>query len=204
MGIASCIVEIGSFIKGIDPLTAFSGIVAFSTVVYAYLTWKLVSETRRMREVQTEPRIGMYLERYPPYTYGGISLVICNEGQGPARSLEFEFEGDSSYFGDASNVFPAPEVGELPAIRDGVTFLAARQTLRYFLGMISPQELNRASEHPWTFHISYMNLTGTVSKDTLQVDFSILRGIASEPSDLGRIASALENIQSDLASRGPG
>ena len=34
----------------------FSGVVAASTVVYAVLTWKLVSETRKMREVQTEPK----------------------------------------------------------------------------------------------------------------------------------------------------
>jgi hypothetical protein len=35
----------------------FSGVVAVSTFFYAILTWKLVSETRKMREAQTEPKI---------------------------------------------------------------------------------------------------------------------------------------------------
>ena len=39
----------------------FSGIVAISTVVYAFLTWQLVSETRKMRKVQTEPSVASIL-----------------------------------------------------------------------------------------------------------------------------------------------
>lgn len=35
----------------------FTGVVTIATAVYAVLTWKLVSETRQMREVQTEPKI---------------------------------------------------------------------------------------------------------------------------------------------------
>lgn len=35
---------------------AFSAVVAITTVVYAILTWRLVSETRKMRVAQTEPR----------------------------------------------------------------------------------------------------------------------------------------------------
>ena len=35
----------------------FSGLVAFSTIIYAFLTWSLVLETRKMREAQTEPNI---------------------------------------------------------------------------------------------------------------------------------------------------
>jgi hypothetical protein len=41
-------------VKGMGRLeiltVIFSGVVASATVVYAILTWKLVSETRRMRE----------------------------------------------------------------------------------------------------------------------------------------------------------
>jgi len=35
----------------------FSAVVALATVVYAILTWRLVTETKEMREVQTEPKI---------------------------------------------------------------------------------------------------------------------------------------------------
>ena len=38
-------------------ITIFTGVVAISTVFYAILTCKLVSETKRMRKFQTEPRV---------------------------------------------------------------------------------------------------------------------------------------------------
>ena len=41
----------------------FTAVVALSTVCYVVLTAKLVSETRKIREVQTEPKI-------IPYYYG--------------------------------------------------------------------------------------------------------------------------------------
>jgi hypothetical protein len=43
-------------------LLVFSGVVALSTVVYAVLTWKLVAETRKMREAQTEPKVSVFVE----------------------------------------------------------------------------------------------------------------------------------------------
>jgi primosomal protein N'' len=38
----------------------FAGVVAAATVVYAWLTAKLVAETRRLRQVQTEPHIEVF------------------------------------------------------------------------------------------------------------------------------------------------
>ena len=40
----------------------FSFIVAISTVVYAILTWKLTSETTKMREAQTTPNVLVTVE----------------------------------------------------------------------------------------------------------------------------------------------
>jgi len=40
----------------------FSALVAVSTMVYAVLTWKLVSETKKMREAQTEPKISVSIQ----------------------------------------------------------------------------------------------------------------------------------------------
>ena len=41
----------------------YLGIVSLSTVVYSVLTWKLVSETRRMREFQITPDVNIFFER---------------------------------------------------------------------------------------------------------------------------------------------
>lgn len=40
----------------------FTAVVALSTIFYAFLTAKLVSESRKIREVQTEPRIHITIE----------------------------------------------------------------------------------------------------------------------------------------------
>ena len=37
----------------------FSALVAIATIVYAILTGRLVSETRKMRGVQTEPKVSV-------------------------------------------------------------------------------------------------------------------------------------------------
>ena len=79
-------------------LLIFAGIVAASTLVYAVLTWRLVGETRRMREVQTEPQISVRAELSERGDHGGIDLVIRNEGQGAAYKINFKFEGDPTYF----------------------------------------------------------------------------------------------------------
>jgi hypothetical protein len=50
------IIEIINQNSGLMTLL-FSGVVAVSTFFYAILTWQLVSETRKTREAQTEPKI---------------------------------------------------------------------------------------------------------------------------------------------------
>jgi hypothetical protein len=50
------IIEIINQNSGLMTLL-FSGVVAVSTLIYAILTWQLVSETRKTREAQTEPKI---------------------------------------------------------------------------------------------------------------------------------------------------
>ena len=78
-------------------IVAFTFVVAGSTVAYVILTWRLVTETRRMREAQTEPRVSVRVEqesgRHP-----GYELTISNEGQGVAKNVRFKFEGDPTYF----------------------------------------------------------------------------------------------------------
>lgn len=40
-------------------LLVFSGNVAVSTFIYAVLTWRLVSETKRLRVAQTDPMVSV-------------------------------------------------------------------------------------------------------------------------------------------------
>jgi len=68
----------------------FTAVVTISTVVYAILTAVLVRETKKMREVQTEPRIEITL-RPLESAINIVRLHIKNIGLGPAENLIANF-----------------------------------------------------------------------------------------------------------------
>ena len=72
----------------------FTAIVTLSTVVYAILTALLVSETRRMRLVQTEPKIQIQLKSLD-FSINLIRLDIENIGLGPAKNVNFKWKAIS-------------------------------------------------------------------------------------------------------------
>ena len=94
-------------------ILVFSGLVAASTVIYAFLTWKLVTETRQLRRAQTEPRVTVRVESTRSGG-NGKELVIRNEGQGPAKGVSFTFEGDPTYFRNSILSNPPPECQTFP------------------------------------------------------------------------------------------
>ena len=66
----------------------FTAAVAVSTIFYAILTWRLVSETRKMRKVQTEPKIHISTEHHER-AFQIVYLKITNIGLGPAQNVSF-------------------------------------------------------------------------------------------------------------------
>ena len=69
----------------------FSAAVTVATVVYAILTWKLVTETRLLREAQTEPRIEITAQPFET-AYNLLRLQVRNTGLGPAQRLRFRIK----------------------------------------------------------------------------------------------------------------
>jgi hypothetical protein len=74
----------------------FSGSVVAATIAYVVLTWKLVSETRKMREAQTEPKVFVTIQPREEWI-NFMDLVIQNIGLGPAYNIEFEVHPDFEY-----------------------------------------------------------------------------------------------------------
>lgn len=69
----------------------FTGVVALATLVYAYLTYVLVKETIRLRQIQTEPEIIVYLqpiEDSPSF----LEIIVRNIGGGTAYNLKWSFD----------------------------------------------------------------------------------------------------------------
>ena len=174
------------------PVVVFSGVVALSTVVYAVLTWRLVCETREMRQVQTEPRVSVRVAL--DHIHRGLELVICNEGQGAARNVRFTFEGDPTYvkgFLHPRRCLPA----DIAVIKNGLHFLEPGETHRFPLGQ---RRNDGASLGSWTFHTRYENLSGKQKKDTYVVDFSQFDWMFFDEIPAAQIARHLDSIRKDM------
>jgi len=178
-------------------LIVFSGVVAGATAVYALLTWRLVSETRKLREVQTNPRISIRVET--DHTgHPGYELVIENNGHGAAKNVQIEFDEDPSYCRSGWAHGHPPVIDELPIIKNGLDYLEPNQAYRFPLGTVSPDEYERATEAPWTFRTQYESLYGKRRTDTYIVDFSQFRGTFFEPNHLREIADHMSAVRQDF------
>lgn len=182
---------------GDSLLLIFTGVVAASTVFYAVLTRQLVIEIRRLREVQTEPRVSVRVETDHPGRHG-YELTISNEGQEVAKNVRFAFEGDSSYFRNSWAGRTPPELNELSVIKDGLEYLEPNQVYRFFLGTVSSKEFERAVKAPWRFCTEYENLRGKRRTETYTVDFSQFKGMFFDANPLKDIAGYIQDIQKDL------
>ena len=150
-----------------------------------------------MRRVQTEPRVTV---RIQPVQIGipGFDLVIQNEGQGPAKNVRLEFEGDPSYFRNSWIGRQPPAVDQLPAIKQGIDYMATGYALIYQLGTVTPEEFERASLSPWRFNVSYENLAGETSSSTCVLDFSHFRGTMLSKDWMKEISGHLYAMRHDL------
>ena len=102
----------------------FSAVVAIATIVYAILTWRLVSETRKMREAQTEPKISATIQPREEWI-NFIDMVIQNIGLGPAYNIKFEINPDFEYI-------KGKFLSELGFMKNALKYLAPNQKLQFF------------------------------------------------------------------------
>lgn len=72
-------------------MVIFTAVVTISTLVYAILTGLLVSETKKMRQIQTEPKIEVILKAREEFI-NMVNIYIKNMGLGPAYNIAFEIE----------------------------------------------------------------------------------------------------------------
>lgn len=101
----------------LNPL--FAAVVAIATGVYAWLTAKLVAETRYLREAQTEPRIEVSYRPRDEWI-SLIDIVIKNIGCGPAYDLSFSSSATVSNRGSEELL---SRLKELKSLNSGIAYL---------------------------------------------------------------------------------
>lgn len=172
----------------------FSFIVALSTVCYAILTWRLVTETKRLREVQTEPKVSIRMES-EEYSIGFIALFIKNEGQGPAYDVKFSYqflEKESS----SKNIIDDFE--KLKFLKRGFDYLSPGQEVKSFFTS-TYQAGDNLFKTKIEVDISYKNIHSKAILDKYLLDFSSFENrIQAGKPYLYEISNSLENIDKNL------
>src|SRR6266705_3573977 len=147
----------------------FTFVVMGATVVYAVLTWFLVRETKKLRKVETDPNISIYLEPQEQWI-SLMDLVIQNNGRGAAYDVRFEISPD----------FECREGEHLSSnpFMQHVRYLAPGQKLKLFLAS-AVEVLPRATGKAFTMTASYRSATGQAFKEEFNLDFEHFRGMVT-------------------------
>lgn len=144
----------------------FSFIVTLSTVVYAYLTWKLVVETKKMRETQTEPKVIIRIDPREDWL-NFIDLSIQNIGSGTAHNISFEIDTVNSTNPSSSLI---KELYEINFIKKGIGFLPpGKRISTFYTSMVEGFEDKGKSV--LSVKVSYRSETGTEYNETFLLNF---------------------------------
>jgi len=164
----------------------FSAIVALSTATYALLTWRLVSETKKMREVQTEPKISISIETRKEWI-SLIDLNIQNIGLGPAFDIKFKINNDFEY-----------EKGEsllnLGFVKNGIPYLAPEQRINFFFTSMA-SNFNEKVNNSFEIEVTYKNNIGKLYNDKFLIDFSHLVGLSQISDPICKMSKNIESIE---------
>ncbi len=168
----------------------FSAVVAIATFVYAILTWKLVAETRKMREVQTEPKISIIIQSREEWI-NYLDMIIQNIGLGPAYNIRFEIMRDFEYL-------DGRVLSELNIIKNGLKYLAPKQRIQFFLTN-AIEKVKEKIETNFEIKVSYNNSMGKSYEDIYTIDLSELFGLLQLGAPpLFEIAENTKNIASSI------
>lgn len=165
----------------------FSGVVAISTVVYAWLTHNLVSETKKMRKYQVEPEINITMEPKEGYLQY-IYLIIQNIGGGAAIDVEFTLTPDFE-------LYNSRKLSEVGIIQKGLKILAPNQKLELLLTDI-PYLIEKDKFDIFNIKVTYSDSTNEKKEHEFVMDLSQFRNIQFKPEHY--LIPNIESIKKEL------
>jgi hypothetical protein len=171
----------------------FAALVALATLVYAGLTWSLVTETRRMRRAQTDAKMVIGLD-VRDEQINLVELFLRNEGVGPASNIRFDVE----MLGSAGHSEILESILSLGFIDQGLTYFSPGQEIRSFLTSMAIEfEAKIATRIRVT--VNYSTASGERARDEYVLDLSVFKGRhqLGEP-DLHSVAKSLKSLAKDV------
>jgi len=173
----------------------FTAVVAISTVAYAILTWSLVSETKRMREVQTEPKIEITIKPLD-FNINIVRLHIRNIGLGPARNVKFTSSVASGGEG-AENLIK--EFNKANFLKAGLKYFGPGREFDSGYTQIT-KDFDAKIASVITYDIEYESVTGKRYSDQITIDVAELKGMNQLGTpNLYAIAQSINKIQKEFS-----
>ncbi|ETA67627.1 hypothetical protein MettiDRAFT_1054 [Methanolobus tindarius DSM 2278] len=169
----------------------FTAVVALTTVVYAILTWKLVSETIKMRKVQTEPHISISIQPREE-KFGLIDMIVQNIGLGPAYDVKFDISSDF-------DIIAGHKLSDIGFFKNGLQYFAPNQKIKFFMASAYQKNYNDTLKTKIQITATYSNASGTRYSSPYSINFSELEGLISAgESPIYEIAKSLDKINSNI------
>lgn len=172
----------------------FSGVVTVATVIYAWLTWKLVDETRKMRRAQTEPRVQVTY-RVRDEWVNLLDISVKNIGLGPAYDIQLRIRAHNEVGGA---LILKEALLKLACFRSGLSYLGPGQEYFSFWTSLAEGDATKVDSR-LAIECSYKSTTGASQVHEYAIDLSELKGSSrvGEPP-LHKIAKQLEKIEQCL------
>jgi len=172
----------------------FTAVVTLSTVVYAVLTAMLVTETQKMRQAQTEPKVQLIIKPWDEWI-NIVHVYIRNIGLGPAYDISFDTSVEVGGEGAEDLI---SDLTKANYFRTGLKYLGPGQELVPGYSQMT-ENFEKKVNSIILFTIHYRNANGKKYQETFRIDFSEFLGITriGKPH-LYAIAQSLEKIQKDI------
>ncbi len=172
----------------------FTMIVAISTVVYAYLTAKLVGETRRMRWVQTEPKLEVIIRNREEWI-GLIQIYVRNIGLGPAYDISFDISAETGGEGAQTLI---DDFTKANFFKTGLKYLGPGQGRDSGWSQMNKQ-FDQKIKSILLFNVKYESVSKKRYQDKFRLDLSEFKGSCQiGKPHLYAIAQNLEKMQKDI------
>ncbi len=140
--------------------------IAVATIFYVALTYFLLSESIKMRKVQTEPEISLTIQPEKHYAHY-FDMIIENIGLGSARNVHFEVLTDLKL-----ELKEKPEmlVSDIGYIKHGIKYIAPKQKFTFFLR--DDSNFDKLKDKQLKIKVKYEDKNNNPKAHTFEIPFS--------------------------------
>jgi hypothetical protein len=165
-------------------------ILALTTIIYAVITSRMLYETKKMRQSQTEPDVFITVQPQEGVRVI-LNLVIQNIGLGAAYDLRFKVEPDIK-------VRSGKNLSDINFMKHGFRYLAPKQKLECFIAG-SMEEAQKKEDILHEITVYYRNKNKKSYEASFVLDFTEYFGMMHvDANPFKGIVDKLETIHKDF------